>query len=117
RRSELVFVQPQQSATAQLFSSQRPHLLGRRRRRSGGSDRSGGDRGAGDGGALVTMQARVGFTLTELQIAHACVAYVTARLLPDEAATAKILKEGDAVVCRIAVEKKRIRKKQNGDAA
>jgi len=62
------------------------------------------------------MQQRVGFTLTELQIAQACVAYVTARLLPDETASAKILKEPDGVVvCQIAVEKKRVRKK-NGAA-
>jgi hypothetical protein len=65
----------------------------------------------------MSMQQRVGFTLTELQIAQACVAYVAERLRDDEAATAKLSKEGDVIVCQIAVEKKRIRKKQNGDAA
>ena len=67
------------------------------------------------------MERRVGFTLTELQIAQACVAYVAERLRPDEAATATVLINGmtadpQIVTCGITVAKKRVRKKNGGQS-
>jgi hypothetical protein len=73
----------------------------------------------------MTMQRRVGFTLTQAQIERACAAYVASRLLPDEEAKAAMklittngvngeLTEAD-VCCEITVSKKRVRKpKKNG---
>jgi hypothetical protein len=71
------------------------------------------------------MQKRVGFTLTEAQIERACEAFVAARLLPDEEASAMLVVAvnktnpitGDQVSCVIEVAKRRkprVRKKNGG---
>jgi hypothetical protein len=68
----------------------------------------------------MSMERRVGFTLTKAQIVQACEEYVAARLLPDEEAAATLFdKDGafiGAMTCEIAVSKKRKpRSKKNGD--
>jgi hypothetical protein len=59
----------------------------------------------------MSMAKRVGFTLDQKQVEQACVAYVSARLLPDEQATASLHINGignpELVTCAIEVAKKR----------
>jgi hypothetical protein len=69
----------------------------------------------------MSMAKRVGITLTQAQIELACEAFVAARLLPDEQATASLHINGignpQLVTCAIEVSKKRKprERKKNGE--
>jgi hypothetical protein len=70
------------------------------------------------------MEKRVGFTLDTKQIEQACEAYVAARLLPDEEASARVILnkldlDNVHIFCDVAVSKKRKPRKprKNGASA